>query len=506
MILDAYGNPVKIERKSLGAELASFSTATGQIMQILPDPDPVLRKRGDDAKVLADLIADDQVTMAMQLRKRKVQTKGSYDYSPGQPDRGDEPTKGADALCAALTRDLAPIKLKNVFNGVMDANFFGYSVLELYWRPEGRLMRLAGIEEKPREWFGFDGEGRLYFSANGQKQYPPYGKLLLVRHEPTYQNPYGLRLLSRCLWPVTFKQAGIEWCMRFLEKYGMPWQVATAPTNYDQKQRQQLASSLAAMVQDAVAVLPAGSEHKLEQASGDNSDNYLQFLHFWNAAIAKVLSCQTQSSELTGTTGSYASARTHYEVLEDVATADEQLIVDAMNDLAVIYATVNGSSEYPPVFAYNEPEDYDAQAELDKKRYAVGVRFTRAHFQRYGLADDEFYMATETDTTLPETAETVATGDETSEFAAATDPDQADLDAMIARALPRVLGDGDVVMGQLRQIVLESTGFEEIEAALAELLGQDLDPAGMGELLTEMLVAAELYGRFAAQEQGDAAL
>ncbi|MDO5674794.1 MAG: DUF935 family protein [bacterium] len=505
MILDMYGNPVRIERKSLGAELASFSTATGQVMQIMPDPDPVLRKRGDDARVLADLAADDQVTMAIQLRKRKVQTKGDYDYSPGQPDKGEEPAKAAAALCDALTSDLAPIKLKNVFNGVLDANFYGYSVFELFWRPEGKLMRLAGMVEKPREWFGFDGEGRLFFSANGQKQYPPYGKLLVVRHEPTYANPYGLRLLSRCLWPVAFKQAGSEWCMRFLEKYGMPWQVATAPTNYDQKQRQQLASSLAAMVQDAVAVLPAGSEHKLEQASGDNSENYLQFLHFWNAAIAKVLSCQTQSSELTGSTGSYASAKTHYEVLEDVATADEQLIVDAMNDLAVVYAAVNGSAEYPPVFAFNEPEDYDAQAELDKKRYAVGVRFTKAHFQRYGLSDDEFYMAVEAGMS-GDKGDPAAGEAGTSEFAAGDDPQQQALDAMIARALPRAIEGGEALAGPLRQIVLESRDYEEIEAALAELLGRDLDPAAMGALLTEMLIAAELYGRFAASEASNAAL
>lgn len=501
MILDMYGNPIRIERKSLGVELASFSSALGRTVQIMPDPDPVLRKRGDDARVLEGLAADDQVTMAIQLRRRKVQAKGDYDYSPGQPDKGKEPSTAARALCDALIDDLAPIKLKDVFNGVIDANFYGYTIFELYWQPAGTQMRLAGIQEKPREWFGFDGDGKLFFSANGQKQYAPYGKLLMVRHEPTYRNPYGLRLLSRCLWPVTFKQSGIEWCLRFLEKYGIPWQVATAPTDYDQKQRQQLASSLASMVQDAVAVLPAGSEHKIEQVSGDHSENYLQFLNFWNAAIAKVLSCQTQSSELTGRIGSYASAKTHYEVLEDVATADEELICDAMNDLSVIYANVNRSAEYPPVFAYNEPEDYDAQAELDKKRYAVGVRFTKAHFQRYGLSDDEFYMATEAGG-----SDADGDGDGTNEFAAAADPQQQALDAMIGRALPRALEGDETLVGPLRQVVQESSDYESVEAAIAELLGRDLNPADIGELLAEMLVAAQLYGRFTASEAGDAAL
>ena len=175
-----------------------------------------------------------------------------------------------------------------------------------------------------------------------------------------------------------------------------------------------------------------------------------------------------------------------------------------MNDLAVVYAAVNGSAEYPPVFAFNEPEDYDAQAELDKKRYAVGVRFTKAHFQRYGLSDDEFYMAMEA--VDGDADDAGGTEDGASEFAEAADPQQQALDAMIARALPRALGGADGLIEPLRQIVQNATGYEEIEAALAELLGRDIDPTAMGELLTEMLIAASMYGRFAASEASDAAL
>lgn len=495
MILDARGNPIKVERKALSSELATFTSATGSSPAIMPDPDPVLQKRGDDARVLAALAADDQVTMAIQLRKRKVQTKGDYDYSPGQPDKGKEPDKRAVTLRDELTGDLAAVKLKNVFNGVLDANWYGYSVFELYWRPEGNRLRLADIVEKPREWFGFDGDGRLFFKANGQQQTPPYGKLLLVRHEPTYQNPYGLRLLSRCLWPVAFKQAGTDWCMRFLERYGMPWQVVKAPQNYNQKERQQLASALASMVQDAVAVLPGGAEHTLVSASGHGSEAYLEFLNFWNATIAKVLSCQTQSSEVTGT-GTYASSKTHYEVLEDVATADEQLICDAMNELAVIYAALNGSAEYPPVFAFNEADDYEAQADLDKKRYDVGVRFTKAHFQRYGLAEDEFYLA-------EEKGEKTTAAPEKAEFAAG-DRHQVELDAMLTRALPKALAGADGLRQSLGRAVTEAKDYDTLADTLAALLGQRLDPAEMAGLLEDMLLAAQLYGRLAVREDGDA--
>ncbi|MDR3089838.1 MAG: DUF935 domain-containing protein [Desulfobulbaceae bacterium] len=480
MILDARGNPIVIEKKGLTAELANFA-ALGQMMNILPDPDPVLRERGDDQTVLAALLADSQVVMATQLRKRKTLAKGDYGFTPWQPDNGVEPAAAARDMRDALTSDLGPIRLKPVFSGIIDANFFGYSVFELYWQPQGNRLRLVDIQEKPREWFGFDGDGRLFLQAQGQRLTTPYGKFLLARHEPSYVNPYGLRLLSRCLWPVAFKQAGTEWYLRFLERYGMPWQVATAPQNYDQKQRRFLAQSLAAMAQDAVAVLPNGAEHRIVQAGSGQADGYIDFLNFWNGEIAKVLSCQTQSSELTGKTGSYASSRTHYEVLEDVGEADEGLIRDCMNELAGIYATLNGAGAISPVFSFHEAEDFEKQSELDKKRWQVGVRFTKSHFQRYGLSADEFDVVDDM----------AAAGLDRLEHAASDLADPADL-------LMRVVSEGRGAVGtmleQVDGLLADCASLEDLRDKLIDLYASE-NPEGLGDLLARLNLLGNLAGR-----------
>ena len=60
----------------LSTELATRSNAGvlfGELegwLNTLPDPDPVLRKRGDDAAILRELSADEQVTTAMLSRKK----------------------------------------------------------------------------------------------------------------------------------------------------------------------------------------------------------------------------------------------------------------------------------------------------------------------------------------------------------------------------------------------------------------------------------------------------
>ena len=137
-----------------------------------------------------------------------------------------------------------------------------------------RSLRLADIVAKPRNWFGFDDNNRPVFCGNtlAEDQILPTGKFVLVRHFPTFENPYGLRLLSRCLWPVAFKRGGIEFLTRFCEKFGMPWVLAKAPRNADRADRITMANDLAAMVQDAVAVLPTGADGEFASASGKAGD------------------------------------------------------------------------------------------------------------------------------------------------------------------------------------------------------------------------------------------
>lgn len=504
MILDQHGHPIKIERKALNTEIATWDTATGTEYDILPDPDPVLKKRGDDATVLDALAADDQVTMAMQLRKRKVTNKGNYDYSPGQPEKGIEATKGAVDLCKGLTMDLGSIKLKTVFNAILAANFYGYSVVELYWGVDGNRQKLVHMKEKPRSWFTFSGEGELLFLENGKERPVPYGKFLVVRHEPTYENPFGLRLLSRCLWSVAFKRAGVDWCMKFLERYGMAWQVAKAPQNYDANDRKKLASSLASMVQDAVAVLPHGAEHQIVKVdSKGGADGFLSFLNFWNASISKVLSCQTQSSEITGSTGTYASSQTHYDVLGDVAEADEQLVCDAMSDLGVIYATVNESPEYPPVFSFEEAEDRMAQADLDKKRYEVGVRFTKAHFERQGLDSEEFDLV---QAPAPgEPGQGQPEGKDTGAEFAAPGKFTADQQALEDLADNGMAGAGSGI-GKFQASLLACVDKAEDFDDLVRRLEDAFPKSSTGEfedILAQAMTAAGMYGRHLVIGEGE---
>ena len=88
------GTFLSFSTAELATELATRQNAgvtLGELegwLNTLPDPDPVLRKRGEDAEVLEDLSADDQVTTAMLSRKNRVLNCPDFTLRAGAPDGG----------------------------------------------------------------------------------------------------------------------------------------------------------------------------------------------------------------------------------------------------------------------------------------------------------------------------------------------------------------------------------------------------------------------------------
>lgn len=489
----------KTDPVGLALELATRETAGEYYLLglgLLPDPDPVLRQRGDDVTVLQDLTADDQVVTAMQSRKVKTLNKRRYHFTPGHQD-GKEPTEGALALCRDLERDLERVDLLALFSEVLDAPYFGYTVAELIWKPRKGKLALADVVAKPRRWFGFDDLNRLCFQrGDGGLDVVPLGKCVLTRHFPTYDNPYGLRLLSRCLWPVVFKRGGIQFWMRFAERFGIPWVVAHSSAN-DENVRRKMLGQLTAMVQDAVAVISGSDKVDIHDVSGKAGDLHQAMVTHWDAAISRVLMGQTLTSSDGGGKGSYALGQTHYAVLQDYADCDETLVATFMTDLAWTYGQVNAPGELTPVFEFIQPEDHAARAELDVKLKETGVRFTKAHYvNAYGLAEDEFE--------IPEDAKQGPEFSRRSDrsFSQDTDDAQQALDRMVADALPEAVKASEASVREILDLVDKAESYEDLQILLSEALAGVAGDEALETALAEILVAAELYGRWDAHDEG----
>jgi hypothetical protein len=180
-----------------------------------------------------------------------------------------------------------------------------------------------------------------------------------------------------------------------------------------------------------------------------------------------------------------------------MAEADQFLVASAMNDIAIIYRDVNApAGVIAPVFAYSEPEDYDAQAKLDTKLHGMGVRFNKSHFtRRYGLAEDEFDL----DGALAAPAADHAAPIEFADAGAMQDV----VDQAVADILPEAVKANARLSTQIEKIVQSAESFEDMQIMLAEQLGQDASADDLTELLARIMLNAGVFGTASVQEAAD---
>lgn len=483
--------------RELSTELATRQNAGVAFAELegwlntLPDPDPVLKKRGDDAEVLRDLSADDQVATAMLSRKNRVLNCPHFTINAGSLD-GQEPTPEAKKLHERFLKDLENVNMRSVISAMLDAPFYGLVPLELVWRPDGGWWRLIDIVARPYYWFRFDNKNNPVFTGAygaycAEPKELPAGKFVFVSHHATYDNPYGMRLLSRCLWPVSFKRGGLTFYARFVERHGLPWVIGEAPSQATALEKKAMAKDLSTMVQDAVAVIPHGASVTLEAGGQTQSEIHEKFLARQDKAISKILMGQTLTVEMEGK-NSQAAAQTHQDVAEGLADSDKAMVCDAWNEIAWLYAQVNATSDVlAPVALYDEPEDLNIQADLDKKLYDIGVSFTSKHFTSvYGLQPGEFSVDGE------------ESPSEFSSFPARkmrmAERSQKTLDQAIVSLLPKALKTSGKFVNRVESAVKSAKSFEELEESLINLASPAMAPSDFEDFLACAMVAASGYG------------
>lgn len=518
--------------ESLTTELATRQNAGlflgdvgGWLMQ-LPDPDPVLRKRGEDAEVLTELVADDQVTAAMLARKYRVLNCPHYSFRAGAPD-GEKPDARATRIYERLVADLERTNMRTLISGILDAPFFGMTPLELIWDFTAGWWHLKDIKPRPYHWFAFDQKNNPVFRgsygwASADPKLLEPGKFVIAVHQPTYDNPYGLRLLSRCLWPVAFKRGGLQFYAKFVERHGLPWVVGNAPSKAERDEKRQMAANLARMVQDCVAVIPAGADVKLLSSGTAQGQLHEDFLARQDRAISKVLMGQTLTIETDGK-NSLAATEAHKGVADDIADSDKAMVADVFNEICWLYTRLNAEDVVlAPLFGYEEPEDLSKRADLDLKLKSMGVKWLRPHFENdYGMKPDEFELEGEGKPvdapSAPQERDAdggdgreVESGDERADFAAPSgkpllEEAQERLDAAIARHLPDVLKADAEFMDGLKKAAGQVDTLEDFELALADRLSPQIGTTAFSSLLESCMAQAAGYGAAAVNaEAGDA--
>lgn len=342
-------------------------------LQILPNPDIILRKLGATCDIYQEIMSDAHVIGEVRsMRAGIIGHQGQL--LPG----GDSPQdRQAFELCEKVfSRDPSDsTHWADLFWHIAESTLKGFSVQEVVWQRQGNYLLPEKIINYPQRRFVFSQENKLRLLTRDS---PMDGtalsarKWILTRHMPSYDNPYGVAVLSSCFWPYTFKHSGFKYLVKFCEKYGTPWVIGKYPEGTPQKQQDELVDALARMVEDAVAAIPdSGSVQLIESASSSKQVVQERLINLCNREMSKALTSQTLATEIQGS-GSFAAAKTHSSREQACYASDRKVIAEKINELLRWITEINLVNANPPTFCFHE--------ELKPRKDWVEVLDTARHF------------------------------------------------------------------------------------------------------------------------------
>ncbi len=485
-----------MDTKNLTSEIATRQNFDKIVSywNMLPDPDPILRKIGKDITTYRELMTDAHLFSTIQQRKAGVL---SLNWELQQLDSQQNEFDFINSL-------LNNLNLENLIDQILNTPLFGFTVFEIVWHKEGNYLIPDRIDEKPREWFFFDQYNNLNYKKNfnanlgtneGEIVNPL--KFVLVQHKPTYQNPYGERVLSRCFWPVTFKRGGLKFWITFTEKYGNPFMIGKLPRGSAQTDIDNLLTSLDNMIQDAVAVIPDDSSVEIKEAQRSSSvEVFKELMNFMNSEISKAILTQTLTTEVQDT-GTYAASKTMGDMLEKVQQADKRIVERTINKIIDLIYQVNFNSANKPKFILYADEDVDKLlAERDQILVNTGIKFTKDYYIRnYNLLPEDFDI-TSVGTGLAQSANPPSFAEINNVGTKIALDDEKNLTDKIINQLPDKLLQLQVesTLKPVLSLIEKGESYETIMEELAKTYPA-MSTNQLEELLTKLLFISEITGR-----------
>ncbi|MCR5660920.1 MAG: DUF935 domain-containing protein, partial [bacterium] len=219
-----------------------------------------------------------------------------------------------------------------------------------------------------------------------------------------------------------------------------------------------------------------------------------------NSEIALAIVGQTLTTEI-GSTGSYAAAKTHFDVRAEIAAYDKRMVERALQQLVTWIYEINWNQGRPPVISLWHEEDVDKLlAERDQILTGAGVRFSKSYFMRsYGLQEDDFEVKEDapafaapsaTVTEAPLNAPSTAVERTLKERTGDKEPD---LDRFMPSA-KSLAEQGTNLLQALLRLIAEGESYEDIKEALFDTY-PEIDTAKLEEELARALYLSAIGGR-----------
>ena len=354
---------------------------------LLPSQSDVLVALGKNIEEMDQLLVDGRVHAAFANRRAgTLSLKWTI-------DQNDAPSR----LFHTVEKMFDQYNVYEVISEMLQAPFYGYAVTEVIWEPSNSLWIPTNLTGKAARWFGFWEDNSLRYKTKVEQvqgeKLPPR-KFLVTRYHPRYDDPHASReaLFNGLYWPVKFRHMIMEYGIRFIEKYGMPWLDVKLEAGLQEERLQEIMDTLQKTFADGIVAHPDSTEITALDVSDTKAvSNYSEWLDVMNREIDMVILGNNMSAEIKG--GSFAAATALAGVREDIIKEDSRMVETSMNQLIEWVAWYNfpAGAKLPKFKLYKSEPPTKERAEIDTMMSKLGVKLTKAYFARtYGYNEDEF--------------------------------------------------------------------------------------------------------------------
>jgi|GEM_PF-992309 len=495
----------KISRKVMSSERASRATDPSFYagLNILPNPDPLLRSMGKADEVYDAIMSDAHVLGEVRSFKSGIQgfkLHLLFDYEDDIEQTPEE--KAAFDLCKKWLgmRPSNELTMQDLVWNMATGILYGQRVHEMVWVVvNGHL--LPKMKDRPNRRFIYDTDNQLRLLTKTQ---PIHGEetlpheFAITRHMPSCENPYGRAVLSACFWPYTFKHGGMKFFYDFCERFGLPFPIGRYPAGTPVSEQKNLLDALISLLEDQAAVVPEGDTVELLTTSTQGELAQEQLVHLCNAEMTKALSSQTLATEMRNV-GSNAAAKTHMQRQENVAVSDRYIIAETFNDIFAWITQFNfGDDVRPPKLKLKKPPGPEEVLELYKKAAEISDRvplndFHKATGIRIATDDEETLSSS---TSMPqENSHQLSSCNSCGSVHSFSDPVKSDTTNELAAIADKAIADDFIQPLADMLLAYEEDGktLKQFQQDLHKVVG-DLDTQSLANISAQAMALAFAQG------------
>lgn len=276
-------------------------------------------------------------------------------------------------------------EFKKIFNPdvvsqILETYLYGLNVFEINYKEKEGLVYPRLVQRDFRQ-FKFNDAGEFTFNASGSERSIPPLKVIYALNRANFRKVYGDGLLKKLYFPVKMKNASLKFWFRFLEKFGSPW--AIAKTSYEPDE---MAAEVQAMLSGDSAVIDTDEEITLVQPT--SNVDFTRLPAYLDNQISKAILGANLTSDVKE--GSYAAAKTHNEIREDLAANDAKILIFVMNKAISFFKEINGYNGELYAKLFDEDAPNTERAARDKTLYDMGFAPTKKYItSTYNIEIDE---------------------------------------------------------------------------------------------------------------------